>query len=239
MDSSNWRESLYNNSNFDQNVPYSLSLIENKLQLVQSDLEHFNPFYILSPIYEFTKFFASISSGLSMGFKDITSKVELMRVILKQHPEIENIQDLIEKEIKLNIHKLNGGNNSKMGHGSGDYKDYTSGARTFLRLLWFMEYLIHIFKQLSNDEQGSMKEILRKAYNEVLAPRHTWLVRQAVGIALTFSGGSKREVLKIIFGYDDFTVEAKSKIVEITNNLEKVWKAGTEFYKSKNIMQLP
>ena len=239
MDSSNWRDNLYDNSNFDQNVPYSLSLIESKLQLVQSDLEHFNPFYILSPIYEFTKFFASISSGLSMGFKDITSKVELMRVIMKQHPEIENIQDLIEKEIKLNIHKLNGDNNSKMGHGSGNYKDYTSGARTFLRLLWFMEYLIHIFKQLSNEEPGSLKDILKKAYDEVLAPRHKWLVRQAVGIALTFSGGSKREVLKIIFGYDDFTEEAKNKIVEVTNNLEKVWIAGTNFYKSKNIMQLP
>ena len=38
-----------------------------------------------------------------MGFNDIISKVELLQVILKQHPKIGNIQNFIEKEMKLNI----------------------------------------------------------------------------------------------------------------------------------------
>lgn len=239
MDSSDWRVNLYNDKNFDQNVPYSLKKIEDKLQLVQKDLSHLNPFYVLSPIYEFTKFFASISTGLSMGFKDITQKVELMRKIFKQHPEIDNIQSLIEKEIQLNIHKLNGGNNSKHGHSTGEYKDYISGSRTFLRLLWFLEFLIHILKQLPCDDKGSLKEILKNSYYEVLAPRHKWIVRQAVGVALTFSGGTKKEALKIIFGYDDFTQEALNKIKEVTMNLEKVWNTGNSFYESKQILKLP
>ena len=239
MDSSNWRKLLNDDKNFDQKVPYNLQLIEDKLSFAEIDLDNLNPYYVLSPIYDFTKFFAKISSGLSMGFKDITEKVNLMRKILQQHPEIETIQQLVEKEMKLDIHKLNGENNAKKGHSKGEYKHYTSGTRTFLRLLWFMEFLIHIFRKFEKVEKKSLKDLLKDAYNEVLAPRHKWIVRQAVGMALAFSGSSKREALKIIFGYEDFTEEAKAKIKEVADKLETVWKAGNDFYAQNKILKLP
>lgn len=239
MDSLDWRELLKDDKNFDQKVPYNLQSIEDKLSFAQIDLDNLNPYYVLSPIYDFTKFFAKISSGLSMGFKDITEKVNLMRKILQQHPEIETIQALVEKEMKLNIHKLNGENNAKKGHSKGEYKHYISGTRTFLRLLWFMEYLIHIFRKFENVDKKHLKDILKDAYNEVLAPRHKWIVRQAVGMALAFSGSSKREALKIIFGYEEFTEEAKNKIKEVADKLESVWNAGNSFYAQKEILKLP
>ena len=76
------------------------------MKLAQKDLEHFNPYFVLSPVYDFTKFFNKISSALSMGFKDITEKVEQMRQLFKKYPDINDIQSLIEKEMSLNIHTL-------------------------------------------------------------------------------------------------------------------------------------
>ncbi|MCQ2819585.1 MAG: GLTP domain-containing protein [archaeon] len=185
MDS--WKESFEKDANFTQDKPYNLKAILAKLDKVK-DLDHFNPFYLLSPIYDFTKIFGKISSALSLGFKDITEKVELMRVIFKSYPEINNIQDLIQKEINLGIHELNGNNNEEKGHGSDQYKKYTSASRTFLRLLWFMEFLIRIFRKLVTDDDKNLKEILKAAYEEVLSPRHTAVVRTAVGAALTLAG---------------------------------------------------
>lgn len=183
----NWRDLLNDNKNFDQKVPYDLKKIEDNLKKAQAELTHFNPYYVLSPVYDFTKFFDKISSALSMGFKDITEKVDLMRKILKDYPEINDIQTLVEKEIALNIHKLTGDNNTKLCHKEDKYKKYISGSRTFLLLLWFMEFLIHIFRKLLQDDDKSLKEILKGSYNEVLAPRHSGVVRTAVSVALTFS----------------------------------------------------
>lgn len=173
----NWRTLLNDDDNFNQQEPYNLSSILAKLDLV-NDLDHFNPFFLLSPIYDFTKIFGRISSALSMGFKDITEKVDLMRQIFKGYPDITNIQDLVLKEMELGIHELTGDNNEKKGHKNDQYKKYVSGARTFLRLLWFMEFLIRIFRRLVTDDKKSLKDILQKAYDEVLSPRHSWLVRR-------------------------------------------------------------
>lgn len=234
----NWRDLLNDDKNFDQKVPYDLKKIEDNMKKAQADLTHFNPYYVLSPVYDFTKFFDKISSALSMGFKDITEKVDLMRKILKDYPEVNDIQTLIEKEISLNIHKLTGENNAKLGHKDDKYKKYVSAARTFLRLLWFMEFLISIFRKLLKEEDKSLKEILKSAYNEVLAPRHSGVVRTAVSVALTFSGGKKKEAIKTIFGYDEMNTQCREKIAYVADMLEKIWKAGYDFYEKKELLKL-
>ncbi len=59
-----------------------------------------------------------------------------MREKFKEYPEAENIQQLLGKEIELNIYKLKGENNSELGYKKGQYKKYCSAFRTFLRLLY-------------------------------------------------------------------------------------------------------
>ena len=184
---SDWKALFNDNSNFSQDKPYSLAAILTKLDKV-TDLEHFNPYYLLSPLYDFTKIFGKISAGLAIGFKDITEKVDLMRAIFKGYPDVDNIQDLVKKEMELGIHTLTGKNNKDKGHGKDAYKKYISASRTFLRLLWFMEFLIRIFRKICTDDAKSLKEILKESYEEVLSPRHTAVVRTAVGAALTFAG---------------------------------------------------
>lgn len=236
---SNWKALLHNDANFNQKVPYDLDEIVKKMDVAIKDLEHLNPYYVLSPVYDFTKFFSKISSALHMGFSDITEKVEIMRKLYKdRHSDCNTIQELIEKEIKLGIHMLNGDNNDHHGQKKGEYKKYVSGTRTFLRLLWFMEFLIHIFKKLLTETTLSMKEILKNSYEEVLAPRHLWIVRTAVNASLTFTGASKEKAVDIIFHCKEGTPEANKKIKDVLEELEKIWKAGNYYYEKNDLLKL-
>ena len=234
-----WRPLLEDDKNFDQAVPYDIKKIEEKLIIASQDLEHLDPYYTLSPIYDFTKFFDKISSALSMGFSDITKKVNQMRGKFRLYKDAENIQQLLGKEIALDIHRLNGQDNAKMGHKDDEYKNYHSACRIFLRLLWFMEYLITVFKKILKSNENSVKKILGSSYDEILSPRHTWLVRKAVGAAMFFSvSGTKDDIVKICFNVDANSKEGKDYILKITGLLEKIWKAGVDFYKQCNMLDI-
>ena len=233
---------LANDLNFSQKIPYDISKIESALTLASKDLSNLDPYFTLLAEYEFTKFFSQISSALAMGFNDITSKVEKMREKFKEFPECKTIQQLILKEMELNIHKLNGENNSKFGHKKKDkYEKYCSASRTFLRLLWFMEFLIEIFKTILADrKKDNIKKIIGNSYDKILAPRHSWLVRRAVGAAMMFGmSGSKDDAVRIIFCCEKYDSNAKEKIQKITNLLENVWSAANEFYKENDLLKLP
>jgi hypothetical protein len=235
----NWRALLQDDKNFDQKVPYDIKSVEEKLTIASKDLDHLNPYYTLSPIYDLTKIFYNISSALSMGFSDITTKVGQMREKFKEYPNVTNIQQLLGKEIELDIHRLNGQDNAKMGHKDDKYKNYHSACRIFLRLLWFMEYLITVFKKILNSNENSVKKILGGSYDEILAPRHTWLVRKAVGAAMLFSvSGSRDDIVKICFNVDGNSKEGKEYILKITNLLEKIWNGGIEFYKQCDMLDI-
>ena len=239
MDKTNWRTLLNDDKNFDQNVPYDIKKIEEKLTLASKDVNKLNPYYTLSAIYDFTKFFKEISSALSLGFEDITKKVNQMRRKFNEYKDADNIQQLLGKEIELDIHRLNGQDNAKMGHKDDKYKNYHSACRIFLRLLWFMEYLITVFKKILDGKENSVKKILGGSYDEILAPRHTWLVRKAVGAAMLFSvSGTRDDIVKICFNVDANSKEGKEYILKITMLLEKIWNGGIEFYKQCNMLDI-
>ena len=160
-----------------------------------------------------------------MGFSDITEKCQLMRQRFEEFPDVESIQDLCNKEIELGIHKLNGDNNNSLGHKNDEYSKYKSCCRTFLRLLWFLEYLIDVFENVMKDDgNGEIKTILGESYDKVLAPHHGFFVRKAVGVALAFSSaGNVAHVVEIIFGYKEFndkTINAKKETNEL---MKKIW----------------
>ena len=239
-DISKWREYLNDDNNFSQDIPFDLNLIRFKLQKAAETPEKLNPFYTISAIFDFTKFFYKISSALSMGFSDITKKSQQMREKFKEYPEEDNIQSLLDKEIKLGIEKLNGDNNSSLGHRNDEYSKYVSGSRTFLRLLWFLEYLTDVFESvLKDDGTGSLKKVLGNSYDKILSPRHNFWVRKAVGIALTFSSsGTVAHGVDIIFGYKEYNEEARKAIQEVIDLMKKVWNGGVEYYKKNNLLDL-
>ena len=240
FDSSNWREYIEDDNNFNQNIPFDFKTISSKLKKASENPENLNPFYTLSAIYDFTKFFKNISSALSMGFSDITEKCEIMRKRFKEYPDVESIQDLCSKEIELEIYKLNGDNNKSLGHSNDEYSTYISGCRTFLRLLWFLEYLIDVFETIMKDDgNGEIKKILGDSYNKVLAPHHGFFVRRAVGVALSFSNAGKvSDIVEIIFGYTEFNEETIKAIKNTNDLMKRIWGGGNEFYEKNKLLGL-
>ena len=236
----NWKEMLKDDNNFSQKVPFDFKSIFYKLQKASLTPQKLNPYYTLSSIFDFTKFFNEISSALSMGFSDITDKCGKMRQKFAAYPDATDIQNLLQTEINLKIHKLNGENNKKLGHGKDGYKDYVSACRTFLRLLWFLEYLIDVFENVVKDDgSGPIKNILSNSYDKVLAPHHTFLVRSAVGIALKFSSaGNVAKNVDIIFGIKEYNDEAKKIIRETIDLMKIIWKGGNDFYEKYELLDL-
>ena len=239
-DPSKWREYLKDNNHFSQSIPFDFKVVSFKLQKASESPEKLNPFYTISAINDFTKFFKEISSALSMGFSDITEKCEIMREKFKTYPQATDIQNLLQTEMKLNIHKLNRDNNSELGHGSDQYKNYISACRTFLRLLWFLEYLTDVFESvLKDDGNGPIKTILGNSYNKVLAPHHSFLVKNAVALALMFSSaGTVTKTVELIFGYKEYNAQARKDIQDTIDLMKKIWKGGHYFYEKNQLLDL-
>ena len=235
-----WRDLMKDDNNFDQKIPFNFQEISYKLKKAAEFPDKLNPFYTISAIFDCTKFFKEISSALSMGFSDITEKCGIMRRRFSEYPEATDIQNLLQTEMDLNLHKLNGDNNKKYGHGNDNYKNYNSACRTFLRLLWFFEYLTDVFENvLIDDGTGPIKKILGDSYDKVLAPHHTFFVRKAVGIALTFSSaGDVAKNVNIIFGYKEYNDEARQAIRETVDLMKIIWKGGHDFYEKNELLNL-
>ena len=236
----NWREQLRDDNNFSQKIPFNFADITFKLKKASLNPEKLNPFYTISAIFDFTKFFKEISSALSMGFSDITEKCGIMREKFNIYPDVTDIQNLLQLEINLDLHKLNGENNKKYGHKKDEYKNYISACRTFLRLLWFLEYLTDVFENvLKDDGTGPIKTILSNSYDKVLAPHHPFLVRKAVGFALSFSSaGNVAKNVDIIFGYKEYNEEARKAIQNTIYLMKIIWNGGNDFYVKKGLLDL-
>ncbi|RYG52266.1 hypothetical protein EON66_09935 [archaeon] len=62
---------------------------------------------------------------------------------------------------------------------------YVSGARSTLRLMWFLDFLCTFITRLLEDKE-ELRDSASAAYDEALAPHHPWLVRKTVHGAMYF-----------------------------------------------------
>lgn len=62
---------------------------------------------------------------------------------------------------------------------------YVSGARSTLRLMWFLDFLCAFITRLLEDKE-ELRDSASAAYDEALAPHHPWLVRKTVQGAMYF-----------------------------------------------------
>lgn len=92
-------------------------------------------------LYEWTILFKLLGKTLSMAFSDITEKVQIMRNHLKNYgSKINGIMSLVQLEISLDVHRLNGENNKSLTKNK-DYFKYEAGARVFFNT--FIGFLLN------------------------------------------------------------------------------------------------
>lgn len=168
---------------------------------------------------------------------DIHAKCNILLERAAQHPECKSLQELIEKEMELKIHLLNGTNNDKLGYTKGHpYYSYESATRTSLRLLWFLTLLTHLVKNLRDYPDELMSEVGKKSYNDSIAAFHPPVLREAIRAAFMTIPARKD------FSQSAFGVSDPKKFIDITSSILKplaifvsrLWK----LYKDKGITNI-
>lgn len=196
-----WKKELQNNLLFSQDIEYNYIKLLEYMKKTNENLNLINPLFFFLAVYEFTKALKILSTALKYAFSDITEKVEICRVIFRDFfPQFDNLQELMLYEISINLHSLNGDNNSDYGHKKKTkYYEYQSLTRTILRILWFLQYIFEMFKyiQTTNDK---LCDIMVKTYDEVLAPHHGWIIRKSAQIALGFAPDDRKPLFEGFFG---------------------------------------
>lgn len=100
---------------------------------------------LAAALYEWTILFKQMGKALSIAFSDITEKVAIIRKhLIDYNSKIKGVMSLAQLEISLNLHMLSGENNKSFK----DSTKYASGARTTLRLMWFMDFLHYMMEAM-------------------------------------------------------------------------------------------
>ncbi len=61
---------------------------------------------------------------------------------------------------------------------------YVSGARSLLRLMWFLDFVYHLLRHLLDNPAATLRDSATVAYDTALAPHHPWLLRKTIAAAL-------------------------------------------------------
>lgn len=236
-----WKKDFLDNKNFEHEKPFDFDLCVSLFEECAKDLDNLNPYLLLRPIWEVTKAFKALSTALSVGFSDITSKVETWRDIFKQYyPDCNSIQEIIEKEISLKIHECNGDNNSDKGHKKKTtYYTYCSGTRTLLRLTWFLDFFSTILKYSLDLPDKSFCDCIKESYNKALAPHHPWLVRQGASIGISMAPSKREKAMVAFFGKELWDEDVRNKVRRWQNATFKVWEYLHSYYEKKGFLGLP
>lgn len=239
--SGDWKKELLDDNNFEQSKPFNYELCVTLFEEVGKDLENCNPYLLLRPIWEVTKGFRALSSAISVGFADITEKVNIIRNNYKlYYQDLNTIQEIIKKEQELKIHKCNGDTNKSEGHGKGTkYYTYVSCTRTLLRLTWFLDFFTNILHNVLNLNDKGFNDCIRAAYDKCLGPHHPWLVRKGAGIGISFAPSKREKGIGLFFGKEVYDDETKKQVKRWEDSTFKVWEHIHTFYKDNGFLELP
>eukprot|EP00331_Platyophrya_macrostoma_P032096 CAMPEP_0176443614 /NCGR_PEP_ID=MMETSP0127-20121128/22543_1 /TAXON_ID=938130 /ORGANISM="Platyophrya macrostoma, Strain WH" /LENGTH=228 /DNA_ID=CAMNT_0017828907 /DNA_START=92 /DNA_END=778 /DNA_ORIENTATION=- len=188
-------------------------------------------------LLEFVKIINEMSSALSIAFKDITSKVAILRNNYKVNPEWEGpLIPFIKKEMENKLDILNSENNKKHTK-DPKYEKYESSARTVLRMLWFTEFLSIMLARLGTDPKKAASDAAKEAYEKALGPHHPFMLRQAAKVAMLAAPGRKTFNTKLFptLREDEICIY----LVSIEDQIEKFRKPMIKFFKENNLMDLP
>ncbi len=216
---------------------FDVACVAARLKAINSKLDHISISEFIALCLSFTKLSGSMGKLVSWGFQDIFSKCNILSDHAKTHTDCATLQEIIAKEMSLNIHVLSGGNNSKFARGKEPlYAHYESASRTILRLLWFLSLITHLLKGLKETPGDSLSSVGRKAYNNSIAPFHPFMLRNAIRLIFYTVPSRKHFIEKTFGGIDEATFSglASEVLIPLEPLVEYLWK----YYKDRSLTQL-
>ena len=104
-----------------------------QLKAIDTNLDSISIVEFVALCLSFTKLSGSMGKLVAWGFQDIFTKCRILTEQSYNHPECLTLQEIVTKEISLNLHSLSGSNNSSHPKGKDPaYAKYESGIITVL-----------------------------------------------------------------------------------------------------------
>jgi len=193
------------------------------------------PFY--KTLLEFVKIFDFMGSGLQMAFKDITSKVGIVKRNFDNHKDApRNIMGFINWEADKKIQILNG-ENGKLAP-EPVWMGYESTTRTVLRLMWFFDFVTIMVTNLNNDRKAKVSECCKKAYDDALGPHHPFTIRAAAKTAMTFAP-NREKLMNNLFPPGVAEEDRYTALQELLDNIAPIRTHLWDHYNKNSLTTLP
>jgi hypothetical protein len=61
---------------------------------------------------------------------------------------------------------------------------YASGSRSLLRLMWFLDFVHSLLRNILAMPHSELRDSASKAYEDALAHHHPWILRKTIGAAM-------------------------------------------------------
>nr|XP_023029251.1 ceramide-1-phosphate transfer protein [Leptinotarsa decemlineata] len=207
--------------NFDMRIVYENFEIalskEDDVQL-QNYLESFE---------ELNKFFTLIGTVFSFVSNDLKAKMDILYELLKDPENGNNFattKAMIDYELQNDL--LN-------------KKDYTSGARTLLRLHRGLDFIQLFLKKLGDlKDEESTSTACREAYDQTLSKHHTFLIRNGARIAI-YTLPTKEVLLKRVCGGEEDIKQALDMLPRTLEVTSSVFQRIENLYSKHKLHELP
>ena len=114
---------------------------------------------------------------------------------------------------------------------------YVSGARSLLRLMWFLDFVYVLIDNICNTPGIDLSECAKRAYVEALHNRHPWVIRTAIYTAIKFLPTREKFVATLADGeeHDAFIARFRCFLLSVDIVRKELW----SFYKLNKIDALP
>jgi len=179
---------------------------------------------------ELYKFLTMLGTVFTWVASDVKNKIELLQKYLaaEQNEKYATVQDMIEYEVDQGLIKRK-------------KNDDPSGSRTLLRLHRALEYIIAFLssvQSISDDDKCSV--VSRKAYETTLMKYHPWVVQKAAKLGMALLPTKKGLVDKLVpSGDPELIKKAHEDLPKAVETMQKVYDITQEFYKEKDLLNIP
>ncbi|CAD8170115.1 unnamed protein product [Paramecium pentaurelia] len=225
----------------DQNDRYDnekvLKLLTEANQFFEQNRDY-PPYQIGEFLVEFCKLFKQLGKLLYFAFSDVIEKAQVIKDRGNEYNEqTKGIYGIIQIEKQKGLMELNGENNKEILKNK-TLPNYQSMARTMLRIIRFFNYLKIMFIDVDTNRNKKFSDICSDAYNEALAPYHTFMVRNAAKAAW-LAAPSRTKVFETFAGPNQTDEVAYAAIKKFVNALEPIRLNFWDYYNSNKLTNLP
>jgi len=179
---------------------------------------------------ELYKFLTMLGTVFTWVATDVKNKIDVLQRYLdsEEKEKYKNVKEMIEYEIEQGSIKTK-------------KKDDPSGSRTLLRLHRALEYIIAFLdavQKLNDEDRCSV--VSREAYENTLMKYHLWVVQKAAKVAMGLLPTKRGLVEKIVpNATEDEVKKAQVDLQKAIDTMQKVYDICQDFYRDKNLLDIP